>query len=204
MIIFDQLRLSDDGKAMYINAHVNEATEFSNVYIKSVTIMTAEKVSETRPYQPSEDSIYYSEYESGTTKQVDLVLSASDFTKSWETDPSKMTFKESEMRTTLFFVYIQAEGAPDPSVPCTIDREYTVGVLFYDLLLYQRVMYFTKSLQDDCKIPVGFTDFILLWNAFKAAVKTEHYLEAIKYYNMLFSLRGQKDQLINKGCSCHG
>ena len=34
MILFDQLRISDDGKRLYINAHVNKADYFANVYIQ--------------------------------------------------------------------------------------------------------------------------------------------------------------------------
>lgn len=49
MILFDQLRISDDGKRLYINAHVNKADYFANVYIDSIVIMTADKVSETAP-----------------------------------------------------------------------------------------------------------------------------------------------------------
>lgn len=31
MVIFDQLRISDDGKRMYINAHVNKADYFNDI-----------------------------------------------------------------------------------------------------------------------------------------------------------------------------
>ena len=59
MILFDQLRISDDGKRLYINAHVNKADYFANVYIDSIVIMTADKVSETAPGTPTSDYVYY-------------------------------------------------------------------------------------------------------------------------------------------------
>ena len=31
MILFDQLRISDDGQRLYINAHVNKADYFKNL-----------------------------------------------------------------------------------------------------------------------------------------------------------------------------
>jgi hypothetical protein len=64
-------------------------------------------------------------------------------------------------------------------------------------------MDFTKSLADECKIPVGFADFILLWNAFKAAVETEHYISAVKYWKMLFD-KNISSYGNNKPCGCHG
>jgi hypothetical protein len=91
--------------------------------------------------------------------------------------------------------------------------KYVLGVTFDENLLYQRVMQYTKSLADNCKIPVAFMDFILLWNAFKASVETEHYIPAIKYYNMLFGKDadgnpyGAYDKtsgVISKPCGCHG
>jgi len=105
MIIFDQLRISDGGDKMYINAHVNEAEYFDNIYIESVTIMTSDKVSETSSSTPNSDYIYTKTIE-GDTKELNLVLTAFDFVKTWETDPKAMAFKQSEMSTTLFFVYI--------------------------------------------------------------------------------------------------
>ena len=57
-VIFDQLRISDDGRKMYINLHVNKAEYFDNIYLDSLTIMTSDKVSETNPYAPTSDFIY--------------------------------------------------------------------------------------------------------------------------------------------------
>ena len=53
-VVFDQLRISDDGKRMYIDVHVNKADYFDNIYLDELTIMTADKVSETNPNEPTE------------------------------------------------------------------------------------------------------------------------------------------------------
>lgn len=205
MIIFDQLRISDDGKRMYINAHVNNADYFENIFIESVTIMTADKVLETAPGTPTEDYIFKETYEDNR-KEVALVLTAHDFTKSWETDPYSIPFKDREMSSTLFFVYIKCKEGPLVGCPpCTLDELTTLGVVFDETLLYQRVMDYTRELADDCKVSQGFADFILLWNAFKASVETEHFIPAIKYFNMLFGNYGGKTGYVGrKGCGCHG
>jgi len=44
MINIDQLRISDDGKSMFIDAHVNAAEYFKDVYIDKVVIATEEQV----------------------------------------------------------------------------------------------------------------------------------------------------------------
>lgn len=204
MILFDQLRISDDGQRLYINAHVNKADYFKNRYIDSVVIMTADKVSETAPGTPTSDYIYKKEIE-GNVKELDLVLTPLDFTKSWETDPKAIAFNRADMSNTLFFVYIKCKGTPGECTPCRLDEETTLGVVFDENVLYQRVMNYTKELVADCSIPTEFTDFILLWNAFKAAIETEHYVAAIKFYNKLFGVvRSSYSNNIIKTCGCNG
>ena len=205
-VIFDQLRVSDDSKRLYINVHVNKAAYFDNIYLDSITIMTADKVSETNPDVPTEDYIYKLDLTDQEHKEADLVLKAEDLMKTWETDANAMKFAQSDMSRTLFFVYVKVRGIPDECTPCRLDEEVTLGVTFDENMLYQRVMQFTKDLANDCHIPIGFTDFILLWNAFKASVETEHHIPAIKYYNMLF---GESSEVVTghstiKPCGCHG
>lgn len=204
MIIFDQLRISDDGKRMYINAHVNKADYFENVYIDSICITTADKVSETAPELPTFDYIYLSKAEDNT-KEINLVLEASDLSKTWETDAKARAFNKEDMSNTLFFVYIRCIGTPAINSPCRLDESITLGVTFDENMLYQKVMNYTKELITDCTIPSEFIDFILLWNAFKAAIETEHYISAIKFYNALFDIinTGCHNTII-RGCNCHG
>lgn len=200
-VIFDQLRISDDGKRMYINIHVNKASYFDNIYLDSLTIMTADKVSETSPDMPTEDYIYTQSFE-GNVKEAGLVLTADDFLKIWEEDADAMKFKQKDMSRTLFFVYVKIRGVPGECTPCRLDEEVTVAVTFDVNILYQKVMNYTKDLLKHCVVPQAFIDFILLWNTFKAAIETEHFIPAIKYFNMLFDIVGKVS--ITKGCGCHG
>lgn len=195
MVLFDQLRISDDGKRMYINVRVNNASYFDNIYLDSLTIVTADKVSETSPHVPSEDYVYQKVFEDGT-KDAGLVLLPTDFNEQ---------YMKSSFSGDLFFVYVKVKGTPDPCTPCTLDEEITLGVTFDEGLLYQRVMQYTKDLADSCQIPVGLTDLILQWNGFKAAVETEHYIPAIKYYNMMFNSPDVgRGTFTTKHCGCHG
>lgn len=192
MLIFDQLRLSDDATRLYINVHVNKADYFKDIYLDNIKIMTADKVSETNPEVPTEDCIFTHTF-GDNVKEAALVLTVNDF----------LTLKQSDMSRTLFFVYVKCKGIVGDCVPCRLDELTTLGVTFDEKLLYQRVMDYTKSFANDCKIPVGFTDFILLWNAFKASIETEHYIPAIKFWNQLFDV-GTIGNITYKGCGCHG
>ena len=201
-VIFDQLRISDDGKQLYINAHVNTADYFDSYYLDELIIMTADKVLESEdPFCASsnpENYVYYKKF-GDADKRVDLVLPDLNW-----------TYPKSDLSKELFFVYIKCKEQGPTNVckeylPCSLTSQTTLGVTFDENMLYQKVMDFTKQLAKDCTVPQGFTDFILLWNAFKASVETEHYKPAIKYFNQLFDLdSGFGGDGNYSGCGCHG
>ena len=197
MVIFDQLRISDDGKKMYINLHVNRASYFENIYLDKITIMTANQVSEAAPELVANDYIYQLTID-GEQKELDLVITPNECTE---------LFNKDNFSSDLFFVYVKtkAVGTPDPCIPCRLDECTTLGVTFDETLLYQKSMNYTKDLLQGCEVPVGFTDFILQWNAFKAAVETEHYVSAIKFWKLLFDESSHTMTTYGtKPCGCHG
>lgn len=184
MVVIDQLRISDNGKQLHIDVHVNTATVYSGFTLKSLTIMTSSQVSDDHPYCAPNDSasyIYKKIFEQGVT-EAHLVLPDEDVSN----------FNDGKgLPEDLLFVYIECQngGQTDPCfelLTCEQQELTTLGVVFDENLLHQKVMQYTKGLASSCSVPVEFRDFILLWNAFKASVETEHYIPAIKFYNMLF------------------
>lgn len=227
MVQFDQLRISDDGKELFIDIHVNNSSYFKNVYISGIVIIDANSkekdckskdytgISETNPFVPNSNYIYKSEV-FGNEKELHLRLTKADFDAAFINNGSidsidsskpyaKLPFNKSNFSDGLFFVYIYCKGVSDECTPCVLDSSKpTVGVTFDEKLLYQRVMDFTKQLADQCIIPREYIDFILLWNAFKASIETEHYIPAIKYWQMLFNTPMLINGITTKGCGCHG
>lgn len=192
MVIFDQLRISDDGRSMFIDAHVSQATGFENVYMESITIRTADKVTETNLWNTDdvENPAYRQVFDEGL-KELHLILSVNDF-----------LITSNTLSDNLFFVFIKDNGNADPCVPCPLTESVTLGVTFDEALLYQKMLQFTKQLADTCNISDDFVDMILLWNGFKAAVETEHYIDAKDFYYKLF--RNGSIRISTSGCGCHG
>lgn len=217
MVIFDQLRLSDDATKLYVTAHVNTAqymdntSPFKDVYIKRVVVSDANKITEMSDLDTIVNRKKYlvkQDYGDGDYKKsIDLVFDANNFERHDETEIKKIDFCGKEMLTTLFFVFIETTdaGAAGACLPCYMQNKVTVGATFDENLLFQNVMNYTRELADDCNIPSGFIDFILRWNAFKAAIATDHYLPAVKYYNMLFGGSNSTNTTgTTRGCGCHG
>ena len=192
MVIFDQLKISDNGREMHIGFHINRADYFNNIYLESLTIMVANQVSETDPLTPTADFIYQIVFNEDI-KEYNTVLLSTDFNEN---------FTGSSLSNDLFFVYVKCKDAPLIGCPpCRLDELTTLGVTFDENLLHQKVLGYTKELADSCNIPRGFIDLILLWQAFKSSIETEHYIQAIKYWKMLFN---NNKSYNSKGCGCHG
>lgn len=226
MIIFDRLQISDNGKRMFISIHINNADIFNDYYLKDITIMTSDKVSESTPEgviidtetNLPTDCIFCKQFDEGL-KSIDLVIDKGTLDSAYlglDEDTFATLPFNGDFSCKLFFVYARwyTNSAIDPCIPCNFHRASYLGVTFDENLLYQKAMGFTKDLLKDCTIPQGFTDFILLWNAFKASIETEHYIPAIKFYNMLFGKdadgnpygpygSGSTGNII-KPCGCHG
>lgn len=191
MIIFDRLQISDSGKVLYIDIHVNKASYFDNIYIDKIVIQTSDQVSEMDPLTPG-SSYIYSMTVDGNEKELHLALTAAcDFELPFNTLSDK-----------LLFVYVICKGTVGECTPCRLDEMTTLGVTFDTGLLYQKVMQYTRELNKDCSIPKGFIDLILLWNGFKAAIETEHYIPAIEFWKRLF--KTGEFSITSKGCGCHG
>ena len=193
MVIFDQLRISDNGKLLLIDVHVNKASHFDDIYISKMVIQTHEQVSEADPLSPGDSHIYSMQAEPGT-KELHLALNAAtDF---------DITLKN--LSGKLLFVYVICTGVPGECTPCRLDEMTTLGVTFDETLFYQMVMQHTRQLADTCKIAKGFLDLILLWNGFKAAIETEHYIPAIDFWKKMFDKRHNSSVSGAKPCGCHG
>lgn len=216
MVVFNELRISGDGSKIYINVKVNSAEYFDNVYLDSITIVTSDKILATAPTSPSSNYIY-KKVISGSEKEIALVLSKGDLDAAYinynpttgaainSSNPhATVSFSDSDFSKALFFVYVHTKGSPDECTPCPMTEETTLGVIFDENRFYQKVMDYTRSLAQDCEIPQSFVDFILLWDAFKAAVATGHYIPAIDYYNKLFGTDSGIGTYNTKPCGCHG
>lgn len=221
-VIFDQLRISDDGKRLFIDLHVSGVSDYNNYYLKSLTITTAEYVPETVSFSDISDYVYKKYYpEPGPIigggnrgkKTSSLILDVSafddafkngkgsssiDINKAYATIP----YKGTSLSGPLFFVWIELYVPANQNTPCFAD-EPTLGITYDANLLYQMAMQFTKELADDCNISDGFIDFMLKYSAFKAAIETDHYCDAKTFYKQLFG-PGVITPKAGRGCGCHG
>lgn len=111
---------------------------------------------------------------------------------------STLTFKDN-----LLFVYVKTNGTPALDTPCGMDEETTLGVTLYHYPIYNAMMNSIKELEKNCEVPKNFINSILRFKAFELAIDTEHYNQAIIYYNKFIKNINLNTVLSNK-CNCYG
>jgi hypothetical protein len=206
MIIFDQLRISDDGSKMFIDVHVSQAVG-EGIYLQNIVITTAENVPETVSLT-SVDKYIYKENFIGNITEAQLMLDVNAFNEAFNNmrpnAEATIPYQGTSLSGPLFFVWVDTTAENySAETPCFAD-EPTLGVTFDAKLLYQQAMGYTKELADDCTISDGFIDFILTYSAFKSAVETDHYCDAKTFYNQLLGISRDTPKKIGRRCGCHG
>lgn len=206
MIIFDQLRISDDGKQMFIDIHVSQAVN-AGITLQNIVITTAEHVPESVSLTSVDKYIYKKTFAEGL-REAQMILDVSSFDAAFNhltpnTDAT-IPYQGTTLSGPLFFVWVDTTAENySAETPCFAD-EPTLGVTFDAKMLYQQAMGYTKELADDCTISDGFIDFILNYSAFKSAIETDHYCDAKTFYNQLLNIKNAPTRVAGRGCGCHG
>ena len=170
------------GKSSYFLVHIYDVVDTHHTFVS---------IEDTLNIYPL-NFIYhiYKEYSAETAKEIHLIINKNELLK---------TINLSE---NLLYVYIHASGYPSSDCPCRLDEEYTLGVTFDTGIIYNQMMSYTKELADDCSVPKGFINMILLFEALKSSIETENYVSANKFFTKLSKIATYQSS--PKNCGCHG
>lgn len=94
----------------------------------------------------------------------------------------------SNFNESLFYVYVETVDSEDLEL-----KKYSLGVTFNTYNIYNKSLNFVKELGINCIIPRNFIDFILQFEALKASVESNHYVEANKIFSRLYKTFGVID-----------
>lgn len=184
MIQFNELNISPDCNKLIIDISVKSLDYYQNVYIDAIIIDTQDTFITGGP---SKEPIYTKTIE-GNTKSLRLELS---------TDVLLPSLKDN-----MFFIWVRTKGTPAINTPCGEDNTLTLGVAIALYPLYQYSFNFIKELEKECSIPKGFINYILQLKALQVAIKTGHYIQAIKYWEKFF--KNLKINTTTDLCNCYG
>lgn len=184
MVVFNELRITNDGNNLIIKAKVRNESYFDNIYIDKVIIDTEDTYVEGTP---SSSPVYSTTIE-GNNKEVSLNLS-------YQID--------TDLKDHLLFVYVVTKGTLNGVPPCGMDDTATLGVTMFMGDIYTTFMDYIKEIgSNNCQIPEDFIDTFLKFKGLGLAIDSGHYLQGIEYYKKWF--KDIKQVSIISNCGCHG
>lgn len=185
MILFNELRITPDGKTLIIDASIEDLSYYRNMTIDSIIIDTQDTYISNGP---SSNPIY-------TYQEVD------------QTQNARITLTTKDLNTSLcgsmFFVYVTARGTPSPDTPCDLDNSKTLGTVINLFPIYEQTLQYLKEINNECNIPKGFIDMTLRLKSIELCVRTGNYPQAIRYWNKFFKNISYISKPNNK-CGCYG
>lgn len=188
MIVFDELRITNDLQYLIVRAHVRKMKPFENVRISSLTVYSHKQFCKNGSEEPEGGKVFGFKEK---PKEIEVYI---------ENTELNMINLDSD----LIFVKITAEGYPDESNGCLcgMDKDRVIGVTMNMGNIYNKFMSYIKDLADTCNISKDLIDKILQWKTFTAALDGCHYCTAVDYYKKWFL--NDKSVNTSKGCGCHG
>ena len=205
MIIFDELRVTNDGEYLIIDARVRE--EFRNKGVKIIDVV----VGNQNTYRNGESNgvhinldLNMAENSGEDIKRVYLKLSAFDLTDFQYDDPKK----EVDLKEDLIYVYIETTpytGTDTCNMPCDMIQTLNIGVTLYMSYIYNTFLTYMNDLNRqtcEAKVPQGLIDMLLKFTALTTAIDSKHFDKANEFFNKWFT--GRNIFKSNSNCGCNG
>lgn len=176
MIEFKELYIASDYKSLIIDVGISEFEEYNNIRISEIYIDTKDTL-EPSVSGPSNNTVYSKVfkdvwdipeegiYSDNNGKSIRLVLSSNAIS--------------APLKGNIFYVWIVASPVEEGS-------DMKLGVAIDWKTIYSIGLKYVKDVNCGCTNKAPLIDFVLQYNAFKAAVQTGHYIEANKFFKKFF------------------
>ena len=204
MVLFNDLRISDDGSCLVIDCRVEDIGGYEGMYIDTIHVDYYKNVTDFGI--PSDKAIKVYEKPANSNGEVAVRVTV---LKSGLPD----TFGTKEFLGGLFFVTVACDGTPRnasvlASSPCGFDNTVDVGVILDWSVIYRNGMAYASKLAygcgDPCDIPGGFESFILYWNALRLAIETCDWPLVVRLWDKVIGAAGGSSARLPAGCGCRG
>jgi hypothetical protein len=172
MVKFDELRISEDGRFLTVECHVENYDMYREMYIESIYL---EYYKNRGAAGLSDKALLLFENHNTTPSDVRGVR------KCISVDDLPSWFDCGGFEGGLFYVYVTCNGNPTPAHlaemerNCTFDNAKDIGVIVDWKMLYRMIMPLVAQYASSCtpcEDITGFGHMILMWYAFKYAVET--------------------------------
>ena len=214
MIVFNNVRISQDDKYITIDAEIENNKYYENMYIDSVIIDNQDTFS---PNGPSSNTIYTYKAQplnSDIYTEDDLANKVTDednipvqdknntyYSRKVHLELTKVDLNLATLEKNIFFIYIVAGGVPASDTPCGYDNNIAVKVLVNTYPIYRNIMNYIKELGNTCSISYNLIDKSLQLKMLDISIQIGNNIEAINIWKKYFM-----DNITNEpiNCNCNG
>ena len=198
MIQFSELRLSNDGRKLYIECAVEDFNIYNDVYISKIYVDYYKN--RLSSGSPSEHAIcvYDNVDDDYTVKSYSATV--------YESQIEGVSFGTAHFAGGLFYVYVicDVHGTSLASADCGWDNMTTMGIIADWKKVYDEGMVFTADVANNsnhmCGISDGFEDFILRWYALRLSMETCDYDSVDSIWDNMFN--NLNAHYSSTGCGC--
>lgn len=205
MVIFNELRITEDGNCIIVDCEVENVDVYANMYIQSIYLEYYENASAAS--MPSSKAYrLYENLDADTTVKGKRLVFSKDLL-------GLTNMGITDFDGGLFYVIVNCDGelpASASSMPCGYDNTTDIGAILDWRVFYTRGMSWVASIVSGCgepnfcENPTGFEDFVLLWNALKLALSTCNWDMVTELWKRFLrvSLGGSAANAVSGGCGC--
>ena len=208
MVRFNELRITEDRKCLIVDCEIEPIGLYANMYIDEIRLDYYKNVDSSG--LPTTKSYLMWQHKEGDPEMKGVRTSAKEqdiIDAGFDID----LLDDGLFRDGLFFVTVICSGAPSSvasTLPCgtDVDRESQAVIDWKGF--YERGMQFISSMYgcgaDKCAIPAGFEDFVLLWNALKAAIAVCDWPMVAKLWDRITrsGMCGRPNVGLGSACGC--
>lgn len=196
MVVFDELRITEDGSALVISAHLRReiVEQDSANCISEIWVCDSSEYKDGVPSDanPIGAKVYSYGPSTGERHKVDITVHPTD-------DQNLPT----NFKGKMLFVYAIVRYIEEPALSCGCASNPAIGVALDMSVIYDQFMQYINELCNrgcNTQAPKGLTDFILRYNAMLLAMDSKHYKVGIDFFDKWFNGKSN-NKVSNCGCN---
>ena len=201
MVIFNEIRLSDDKSSLIVDCSVESLDIYEQMYIDTIYVEYYKNVTTVGVPSDKAKKIYDSHNDTETRQSVRRCLN--------EYSISLNNFGTDTFDGGLFYVIVNCDGNLPASVStysCRADNTQDIGVVLDWEMLYQQgmghVARLAMSSDCNCDGAAELEQFILMWNGLKLAIAACDYDQIANLWDKFLGITSAKGGVSSVSCGC--
>lgn len=201
MVVFDELRITNDGECLVIDVRIRKESIYSNVSITNIVIGTHKNYGEGESKGTTIDFTSLNQYEDDN-RHVLLRLYNYDLNPIAEEKDKDYI----DLKKDLIYVYVDTTPLQtECDLPCDMMQTHNIGVTLYMGDIYNTFMQYMNELNNkscDNQVPQNLIDLILEYTALTTALDSKHFIKANEFYAKWFA--SDRCNIPKSNCGCNG